>query len=309
MAKGKSTWKYNKLLTGRRNYFDGLTQPSLMQRSSSWYTPSTTTPTTQSPTNNMGIVLGGYTSNPTVIKPGTSTVSNIIAQNGGVPTPQTNNTSQPGLFGQAMGVLGSAITNPGAALGMAGIGPAALAQGISSAIGGIGQIGGNLISNGLESGAGSGISSVGNALSSIPILGGLAQGALNIIGGGVNALIGSKINKENVSKVQNSIGELNSFTSDASSFDQLAQNWSSSPAGMSFSDSFIGKDGLLSNKAKKKAADLRNQMEVGKAFVQRSLTNNAKNIGMEQMNSLESNFAAFGGELNTQGGDFTIIYI
>lgn len=66
---------------------------------------------------------------------------------------------------------------------------------------------------------------------------------------------------------------------------------------MTFSNSYIGKDGWFSNKAKNKAADLRSQIEAGNAWVQNSLNNNAENIGTTQMQNLLANYTAYGGPL------------
>ena len=71
---------------------------------------------------------------------------------------------------------------------------------------------------------------------------------------------------------------------------------------MIFSDDFIGKDGWFSNKAKSKAASLRNQIEAGNTWVQNTLNNNAENITSTQMQNLLANYAAYGGPLFAEGG-------
>ncbi len=237
MAKGKSTWKYNKLLTARRNYFD----------------------------------------------------------NGGATTPQT-------------GFLGLDWSNP-----FKGANGAAAKGALTSAAGAaIGGIGGGLLSGGMSSGAGNLISGLSGIAAAIPgPWGAVASAGLGLVGGLTNRMFGSKMNTENIAKVGANINSLNNFQSNASDFDTLSQNWANADIGMTFSDSFIGKDGWFSNKAKNKAADLRRQVEAGNQWVQNSLTNNAENIGTTQMQNLLSNYAAFGGELNTQGGDFTngLLYI
>lgn len=127
-------------------------------------------------------------------------------------------------------------------------------------------------------------STVGGAISTFnPLLGGIISGASGIVGGGINRIFGSKMNTENIAKVEANINNLNNFQSNASDFDTLSQNWANADVGMTFSDSFIGKDGWGSNKAKNKAADLRRQIEAGNAWVQNSLNNNAENIGTTQM--------------------------
>lgn len=176
-------------------------------------------------------------------------------------------------------------------------------NGVSTAAGSM--IGG-AIGGGMSSGVGNTINSLGNLASAIPGPWGAVAGAgLNIIGGLTNRMFGSKMNKENIAKVEGTINGLNSFQSDASNFDTLADTWGSTAMGNNFSNKYIGKDGWFSHKAKKKARKLREQMELANAFVENTLQNNTDNITETTMNNLEANYAAFGGELNTNGGDFS----
>lgn len=181
-----------------------------------------------------------------------------------------------------------------------------LGSGLLSAAGAaVGQIGGGLIGGGLQSGVGSALQGLSGIAAAIPgPWGTVASAGLGVLGGLTNRAFGSKMNTENIAKVEANINNLNNFQSNASDYDTLAQNWASSPVGMTFSDSFIGKDGWFSNKAKNKAADLRNQIALGNTWVQNSLNNNAMNIGTTQMQNLLANYAAFGGDLMTHGANF-----
>ena len=167
----------------------------------------------------------------------------------------------------------------------------------------VGQIGGGLIGGGLQSGAGNVLQGLSGVAAAIPgPWGAVASAGLGVLGGLTNRMFGSKMNTENIAKVEANINNLNNFQSNASDFDTLSQNWANADVGMTFSDSFIGKDGWFSNKAKNKAADLRRQVEAGNAWVQNSLNNNAENIGTTQMQNLLANYAAFGGPLFAEGG-------
>ena len=226
MAKGKSTWKYNKLLTARRNYYDG----------------------------------GGF--------------------------------------------LGMDWSNP-----FKGANGAQAKEALMSAAGSaVGNIGGGLIGGGMTSGAGNLISGLSGIASAIPgPWGAVASAGLGLVGGLANRMFGSKMNKENIAKVEANINNLNSFQSNASDFDTLSNNWANADVGMTFSDSYIGKDGWFSNKAKKKARNLRNQIEAGNEWVNNTLVNNAENISNTQMQDLLSNYAAFGGPLlYSKGGSIHI---
>lgn len=165
---------------------------------------------------------------------------------------------------------------------------------------------GSLIGGGLESGAGNFLSGAADIAGAIPgPWGAVASAGLKVIGGVTDALWGSKMNAENIAQVEGNINQLNSFKSDASDFDSLSANWENAVTGMTFDDSFIGKDGVFAHKAADKAKELRRQVEEGQAWVNRSLTNNADNITQTQMDNLLANYTAFGGQLNTQGADFT----
>lgn len=179
-------------------------------------------------------------------------------------------------------------------------------QGVLSATGtAIGQLGGGLIGGGLSSGVGNAVSSLSGIASAIPGIGGFISAGLGLAGGVINRFFGSKLNEENIARVENNINQLNNFKSGASSFDTLSQLWASAPTGMTFEDSYIGEDGIFSNKAKNKASNLRTQVASGNAWVQNSLNNNAENIGNTQMQNLLSNYKSFGGHLMTNGADFT----
>ena len=136
--------------------------------------------------------------------------------------------------------------------------------------------------------------------------GAAASAALGIGAGVTDRLFGSKMNTENIAKVEANINALNNFKSDASNFDQLAQNWSNAVGGMEFSDSFIGSDGIFSNKAKKKARSLREQVAAGKLWADNSLNNNAENISDTQMGTLMENYLSLGGNLLSKGGSIFI---
>lgn len=213
MAKGKSTWKYNKLLTARRNYFNG---------------------------------------------------------------------------GGTMSMLGAAA-------------------------GAVGQIGGKLLSNGLSSKAGGIVSGVGDALGGIPIIGGFAKGALNLIGGGVNALFGSKLNQANINAANADIDRLNSAKADAASFDALSQKMASTVGRATHGKGFYGRDGAFSNKAGKIYKELEERARVASERQSLALINNAEDLSANQLMGLEANYAAFGGPMDFGGGaigfDFMNRYI
>lgn len=251
MAKGKSTWKYNKLLTARRNYFADAGPLERIETPKTAYTVTRPKIPTSLPSLNQGAVPSG----------------------GG------SGFDLGGLLGGAnpIGILGSAV-------------------------GAVGGVMGNALSNGLSSGAGKAISGLGDAVGGVPILGGFAKGALNIIGGGVNALIGSKLNEANIQAAKSDISRLNSARADASSFDDLSQKIASTAGRTMHGKSFYGKDGVFSNKAGSVAADLEEKARVASMRQDLALLGNAETLSSDQLAGLEQNYMAFGGPMDFGGG-------
>lgn len=179
-----------------------------------------------------------------------------------------------------------------------------LGQGLLGAAGtAVGQLGGGLIGGGLQSGAGNIIQGLSGIASSIPgPWGTVASAGLGLVGGVVNKLWGSKMNKENIAKVESNINDLNTFTSNAADYDSLGQNWSNAVTGMTFSNDYIGKDGIFSHKARNKANALREQVGEGIKRVDNVLSSNARNIANSQTQNLLANYTAYGGPLFAEGG-------
>lgn len=174
----------------------------------------------------------------------------------------------------------------------------------------IGGIAGNMIGGGKQTGAGNLISSASNIASAIPGPWGAVAGAgLQVLGGITNAAFGTKWNKENIAKTENTINNLRGLRADANSADTLTNMVNNLTLGdATFSDSYIGKDGWFSNKAAKKARKLRAEMRDANDYAIDTLELNADNISTDILDSLESNYAALGGFINkySDGGSIHI---
>lgn len=174
----------------------------------------------------------------------------------------------------------------------------------------IGGIAGNMIGGGKQTGAGNLISSASNIASAIPGPWGAVAGAgLQVLGGLTNAAFGTKWNKENIAKTENTINNLRGLQADANSADTLTNMVNNLTLGdATFSDSYIGKDGWFSNKAAKKARKLRAEMRDANDYAIDTLELNADNISTDILDSLESNYAALGGFINkySDGGSIHI---
>lgn len=176
-----------------------------------------------------------------------------------------------------------------------------LASGLGSAIGGAAN---NIISGGLESGAGGAVSNIGSTVGGLvgtvnPLLGGAVSAASGIIGGGINALFGSKLNKENIANVESSNKAMNTTMIDNSSIDSILNQWNNQDFGADFNQSYIGKDGLFSNKAKRKYRELKNQQAAARNRTLAAYSGAATAADTQADLNMLSNYAAYGGQLDS----------
>jgi len=184
----------------------------------------------------------------------------------------------------------------------AGLSPA-LSAGLGMGANLLGGIAGKAIAGGLSSGVGDAISGLSSLTSLVPgPLGTALGGGVQLVGGLVNRVFGSKLNQANINQVENNINSLNNFTTNATDFDTLGNTMLSAPTSMAFDNSFIGKDGLLSKKVKRKANALRNQQSQASAFVDNSLVNNMYNIQESNVGNDLATYAALGGPLEFANG-------
>lgn len=207
--------------------------------------------------------------------------------------------------------------------GMFGIqGNSIAGQGIGALGSAVGQIGSNLIGGGLESGVGSGITNVGGAIGSAvgavnPVLGGIISAGSGIIGGLTTAMFGSKLNKENIARINSVNNAMNILQVDDSTNNSVANAFGTVDFGSSFTMKDVGKDGWFSNKAKNKFKVLTAQRAAAINRANATLLNAAENADTTMDQEIMANFAANGGQLerkvnlfstggflSTQGGDF-----
>ena len=200
-------------------------------------------------------------------------------------------------FGKALGAgmgkvnLGTLGGSIGGALKGSGAGA------IGSAIGG--AVGG-LIGGGYQSGAGDVFNKIGDIGSAIPgPWGAIIGGGAKILGGLTNAAFGSKVDQEKLNAANEGTATLNSFTSNASSFDDVK----GVQAIANVQDAYKG-GWFAKGDARKKNEELRKQRAAAMSFADRSVDNNIENIADEQMNNMLANYAAFGGPLHTNGADW-----
>lgn len=182
-----------------------------------------------------------------------------------------------------------------------------IAKGGIGALGSIvGQVGGNLIDGGLQSGAGNTISSigstVGSAISTVnPLVGGMVSVGSGLIGGLTNRMFGSKLNQENINQVKGNISSTANTSFGGSADDLMSQLSGASMLG-NINRSDIGKDGWFSHKAKNLTNKLRTQAEAANTRLYNNFNQAADVTNENQFLQSMYNVEAFGGPLFKEGG-------
>ena len=148
---------------------------------------------------------------------------------------------------------------------------------------GLSNTAGNLIGGGLNS-------NVGNALNNVPIAGGL-------LGGIANRMFGSKINQENVNRIEDENTIMNSLMIDDSSNDSIENQWLNQNFGEDFTQSDIGEDGWFSNKAKNKYRELKKQQSIARNRALTAFDNAVNSADTNTDFNAMLNFKADGGPL------------
>lgn len=168
---------------------------------------------------------------------------------------------------------------------------------IGALAGTVGNIGGNLISDGLSSGAGKTISSigstVGSAISTVnPLIGGIVSVGSGLLGGVTNALWGTKTNQERLNAANAGTAQLNNFTSNASDFSGIQ---APEPVA-TIQDPYRG--GVFKKGwARRKNAALMDERQNALDWANSSMENNIANITNDRLNNALANYSAFGGPI------------
>lgn len=170
----------------------------------------------------------------------------------------------------------------------------------------VGQVGGNLIGGGLQSGAGNTIgsigSTVGSAISTVnPLVGGMVSVGSGLIGGLTNRMFGSKLNQENINQVKGNISSTANISFGGSADDLMSQLSGASMLG-NINRSDIGKDGWFSHKAKNLTNKLRAQAEAANTRLYNNFNQAADITNENQFLQSMYNVEAFGGPLFKEGG-------
>lgn len=170
----------------------------------------------------------------------------------------------------------------------------------------VGQIGGDLIGGGLQSGAGNTISNIGGSLGGLvstvnPLVGGIISAGTGLIGGLTNRMFGSKLNKENINQVKGNISSTANTSFGGNADDLMSQlSYASMLGDINRRD--IGKDGWFSHKAKRLTNQLREQAEAANTRLYGNFNQAADVTNENQFLQGMYNVGALGGPLFKEGG-------
>lgn len=169
---------------------------------------------------------------------------------------------------------------------------------ISGIASGIGNIAGGLISNGFNTKAGTLLNKAGDVASMIPgPWGAVASVGLKAIGGLTNAAFGVKTNQKALNAANQGTDYLKTFTSTASSFDDIQ-----GPLAVANVQNAYKGGWLKKKSARRKNNALREARAYAEDYAARSVENNIDNIKQTQYDNMLANYASFGGDLNFGNG-------
>lgn len=154
------------------------------------------------------------------------------------------------------------------------------------------------ISGGLTSNAGNILKGAGDIMSKVlpGKFGIVGKIGFDVLSGGVNKLIGTKVNQEKLNAANQGTNALNSFKSDADEFADIQ----GPEAVANVQDAYSG--GVFKkHSAKEKNEALKRERANALAFANRSIENNVDNIIEDKVNDALANFASYGGPLDMIG--------
>ena len=236
-------------------------------------------------------------------------------------------TSKEQQYLQSKNAFGiSKAANPFSKANLAGVGKAAGTAALSAGAGLLGGIASSAISGGLQSGAGSAISglgsTVGGAIGTVnPVVGAAVSVGSQLLGGLANRAFGSKLNEENINQINNenvAINQSGAAIGNSTTNEDVLNSAGNLSMGTDFDQDFIGEDGWFSSKAKDKYNELKKEQLLARKYAANALLTGAQNADTTMDDNVMANFSAlggplfaFGGELGTNGTDWTngLLYI
>lgn len=167
------------------------------------------------------------------------------------------------------------------------------AAGVAGSI--VGGLAYNGLSEGLNSGAGSAVNSIGStiggAISTVnPLLGGIVSAGSGIVGGGINALIGTSVDQAKLNKANAGTDYYNNFDTNAGSFDDVQDIADMGSVGNAYKGGVFRKSW-----ARRHNDELNRNRANAVSYAYRGRENNISNLYNDQINNSLANYASFGG--------------
>lgn len=163
-----------------------------------------------------------------------------------------------------------------------------------------GQLMGQGLSGGLSTGIGNTMQGLGSMASAIPgPLGAVTSAGLNVVGGLVNRLFGSKINQQAVNEFRNQNSQLQNTVLNADNNQDLLSQYGDVNLLSAIDKKSVGKDGLFSHKAKKLTASLNRDRNYARNTYFRGVNNTINNMQQDEL--FGTTRLAEGGNLFTNG--------
>jgi hypothetical protein len=173
-------------------------------------------------------------------------------------------------------------------------------------LGGLSSMASNAVSGGKSTGVGGAMQAVGSLASNIPGIGGVIGAGVNVLGGVVNNLFGSKLNDEFIQETEAGAADLRDTKIDDSTVQSVLQQQGDIRGMGTVSKDQVGSDGVFSNKAAKKTRELNKKIADANTVLNLNMSQAFDNANeLEDLKTMGT-YSAYGGPLFDEGGGIHI---
>lgn len=173
-------------------------------------------------------------------------------------------------------------------------------------LGGLSSMASNAVSGGKSTGVGGAMQAVGSLASNIPGIGGVIGAGVNVLGGVVNNLFGSKLNDEFIQETEADATNLRDTKIDDSTVQSVLQQQGDIRGMGTVSKDQVGSDGVFSNKAAKKTRELNKKIADANTVLNLNMSQAFDNANeLEDLKTMGT-YSAYGGPLFDEGGGIHI---
>lgn len=173
-------------------------------------------------------------------------------------------------------------------------------------LGGLSSMASNAVSGGKSTGVGGAMQAVGSLASNIPGIGGVIGAGVNVLGGVVNSLFGSKLNDKFIRETEADATNLRDTKIDDSTVQSVLQQQGDIRGMGTVSKDQVGSDGIFSNKAAKKTRELNKKIADANTVLNLNMSQAFDNANeLEDLKTMGT-YSAYGGPLFDEGGGIHI---